>query len=332
MYGSLYQADDDLSDLKDLLDENDEDIIHARFASASSSSVTVEHPEEDKPTSLNVIVHLPHNEDFLHHIMIINQEITKGRKAQPTTEDLEEEYALFFKSNRYVQDITDEIGRIHKYVTMLYDAKFSDLKAIISNPYHYALICRTIGNSSTLDTSQFSKLLPQTLIMSLKLTSSLSSQPLPESKMKEVLEGCDTIVYLEEQKNTLQRFIESRIQFIAPNLSNLVSPAIAAKLVSTAGGLKNLAQMPSSNILTMGTGRQATGIGTSLGLVQQSFISRAPIVNEADREHRIKAIRVLAGRFAFSVHSHFLCYCFIQCCFVCPDRCWRAVYVWEGRR
>ena len=289
---------DDLTDLKDLIDENEGVLLH------SDDNVSTPFPPsaDTESTSLEAIIRLPHSQPFLEHLDLINQEIIKGRPAKPTPKDIETESKLFAESNRYVQEITDEINRIHKYITTIYDEKFADLKVIISNPYHYALICRTIGNSSTLDTSQFSKLLPQTLIMSLKLTSSLSTHPLPEEKMKQVLAGCDTIISLEEQKNTLQRFIESRIQFIAPNLSNLVSPPVAAQLVSAAGGLNNLARTPACNILTMGTGRQATGIGTSLGLVQQSFISRAPIVNETDKEHRIKAIRVLAGRFDFSLH------------------------------
>jgi len=43
-------------------------------------------------------------------------------------------------------------------------------------------------------------------------------------------------------------FIESRMNFIAPNLSAIVGTSIAAQLMGTAGGLMALSRIPACNI------------------------------------------------------------------------------------
>jgi U4/U6 small nuclear ribonucleoprotein PRP31 len=43
-------------------------------------------------------------------------------------------------------------------------------------------------------------------------------------------------------------YVESRIKFLAPNLSAIVGSRIATKLLGIAGGLNGLSKMPSSNI------------------------------------------------------------------------------------
>ena len=47
------------------------------------------------------------------------------------------------------------------------------------------------------------------------------------------------------------------MQYIAPNLCDLVGSLVASKLISAAGGVKELAAMPACNIQVMGGQRSA---------------------------------------------------------------------------
>lgn len=44
------------------------------------------------------------------------------------------------------------------------------------------------------------------------------------------------------------QYVESRMVFIAPNLTNIVGASTAAKLIGIAGGLTALSKMPSCNV------------------------------------------------------------------------------------
>jgi U4/U6 small nuclear ribonucleoprotein PRP31 len=58
-------------------------------------------------------------------------------------------------------------------------------------------------------------------------------------------------------------YLESSMQIVAPNLCQLVGSAIASKLISAAGGLDKLANMPACNVQVIG-GQRAAQVGFSL--------------------------------------------------------------------
>jgi len=57
---------------------------------------------------------------------------------------------------------------------------------------------------------------------------------------------------LEEARDETRGFIEERTPELAPNLSNLAGPVLAARLIALAGGLDELARMPSSTVQVLG--------------------------------------------------------------------------------
>ncbi|MDD4162907.1 MAG: ATP-binding protein, partial [Methanothrix sp.] len=60
------------------------------------------------------------------------------------------------------------------------------------------------------------------------------------------------ILSLRESRKATEMDVSAAVQTIAPNLSNLAGPILAARLISRAGGLSRLAAMPSSRVQVMG--------------------------------------------------------------------------------
>lgn len=59
----------------------------------------------------------------------------------------------------------------------------------------------------------------------------LFSQVLSEEELQRIFEGCDMALELNELKLKIYTYVESRMQFIAPNMSIIVGAATAAKLM-----------------------------------------------------------------------------------------------------
>jgi len=57
---------------------------------------------------------------------------------------------------------------------------------------------------------------------------------------------------LDEQADRLRSFVERATPEVAPNLSALAGPVLAARLISLAGGLESLARKPSGTIQVLG--------------------------------------------------------------------------------
>lgn len=58
---------------------------------------------------------------------------------------------------------------------------------------------------------------------------------------------------LTNYKTTIFEYVESRMTFIAPNLSMIVGASTAAKIVGVAGGLTKLSKIPACNVTLLGS-------------------------------------------------------------------------------
>ena len=95
---------------------------------------------------------------------------------------------------------------------------------------------------------------------------------------------------LSENKQTILSYVESRMTFIAPNLSIIVGASTAAKLMGMAGGLTNLTKMPSCNILLLGAHRKVlSGFSTTAAMPHAGAIFYSKIVQDCPsvRSHSV---------------------------------------------
>ena len=105
-----------------------------------------------------------------------------------------------------------------------------------------------------------SGILPPTVVMVVSVTGSTTSgQPLTDSELGECLRGCDACLKLEDDKGTILQYLQSRMSMLAPNLTHLVGPSLAALLVGMAGGLADLARVPACNMTVMGQEKRYLG-------------------------------------------------------------------------
>jgi U4/U6 small nuclear ribonucleoprotein PRP31 len=88
------------------------------------------------------------------------------------------------------------------------------------------------------------------------------------------------------------------MQLVAPNLCELVGSLVASKLISAAGGIKELAAMPACNIQVMGGHRSA-----QIGLAQvernhTGIFGQMDVVRDAPQTFKMQLVRMLASNTA----------------------------------
>nr|XP_043611413.1 U4/U6 small nuclear ribonucleoprotein Prp31 homolog [Erigeron canadensis] len=149
--------------------------------------------------------------------------------------------------------IENEIEIINKFIRDKYRLKFPELGSLVHHPIDYARVVKKIGNEVDLTLVDLEGLLPSAVIMVVSVTASTTSgKPLPEDVLQKTIEACDRALTLDASKKKVLDFVESRMGYIAPNLSAIVGSAVAAKLMGTAGGLSSLAKMPACNVQILG--------------------------------------------------------------------------------
>ncbi|KAN0019507.1 hypothetical protein ACTFIU_002721 [Dictyostelium citrinum] len=219
-------------------------------------------------------------------------------KGVKTSQD-SEEHKLIVECNQMAQEIQHEIYLIHKFVRERYSKKFPELESSVQNPLDYINCVKRIKNENDLINVQLNDLLPKSTIMVLLVTlSSTAGKNLTEEELKRVIDACDMGLELDLHKKNILHYLESRMTYIAPNLSVLMGSSIASKLIGIAGSIQKLANIPAGHLQTLGADKKALAgfSGMSNRKFQMGLISQCDIVKKAPPFLQVKALRTLTGR------------------------------------
>nr|XP_025039312.1 U4/U6 small nuclear ribonucleoprotein Prp31 [Pelodiscus sinensis] len=129
------------------------------------------------------------------------------------------------------------------------------------------------------------------------LSSMPRRQQLTEEELERIEEACDMALELNQSKHRIYEYVESRMSFIAPNLSIIVGASTAAKVMGIAGGLTNLSKMPACNIMLLGAQRRTlSGFSSTSVLPHTGYIYHSDIVQSLPPDLRRKAARLVAAK------------------------------------
>lgn len=86
-------------------------------------------------------------------------------------------------------------------------------------------------------------------------------------------------IELNNFKLRIYEYVESRMAFIAPNISVILGASIAAKIMGVAGGLTRLSKIPACNVLLLGQQKKSlSGFSQTTMLPHTGFVYYSEIV------------------------------------------------------
>ncbi len=116
-----------------------------------------------------------------------------------------------------------------------------------------------------------------------------------------IVDLAQRVVDLADEQDRLRSFIETETEAVAPNLSALAGPVLAARLIALVGGLETLAKKPSGTIQVLGAEdalfAHLEGHATS---PKHGIIFTHPAVRDTRPAARGSAARALAGKLAIA--------------------------------
>merc|ERR1712187_733265 len=175
--------------------------------------------------------------------------------------------------------------------------KFPELESIVVSPLDYLQVVQRIGNTKDLTSIDFSDILPNTAVMAITVTASMTAGTvLPRQELDKMMVACDEAFVLNDCKRDVLLYLESRMSGLAPNLSALLGAALAAKLITAAGGLLNLARMPAQNIMLVGSQKKALLGMASSSYHTQGIILMSDLILSTPMEFRNRAVKLVAGK------------------------------------
>lgn len=252
--------------------------------------------------SVKCIAKLRDSKMFACIVRKIEVHIGKPRKAAEVVGPVEAdpEYKLIVDANNLTVEIDNELNIIHKFVRDKYAKRFPELESLVPNSLDYIRTVKELGNSlnKCKNNENLQQILTNATIMVVSVTASTTQgQILTEEELGRVVEACDMALELNQLKHWIYEYVESRMSFIAPNLSLIVGASTAAKVMGIAGGLTNLSKMPACNVMLLGAQRRTlAGFSSTSVLPHTGFIYHSEIVQSLPPDLRRKAARLVSAK------------------------------------
>ncbi|KAF7227135.1 pre-mRNA processing factor 31 [Nothobranchius furzeri] len=274
-------ADELLADLEEAADEGEEGLYPDEEEGDSdgegiqgrTQAGLEDIPEEmevdySKAESVASIAKLRNSKQFSDIMDKISEYVGKQRKNSDVSGPVEAdpEYRLIVAANNLTVEIDNELNIIHKFTRDKYSKRFPELESLVPDALDY--------------------------IRTVKVRCLLS-----EDELKQLEEACDMALELNQSKHRIYEYVESRMSFIAPNLSIIVGASTAAKIMGIAGGLTNLSKMPACNLMLLGAQRRTlSGFSSTSLLPHTGFIYHCDVVQSLPPDLRRKAARLVAAK------------------------------------
>jgi nucleolar protein 56 len=124
---------------------------------------------------------------------------------------------------------------------------------------------------------------------------------LTEKDLNEIKNLSSLVLNLIREKERVESFNDTLVREVAPNLSEVGGPKIAAKLIAKAGGLKKLANFPASTIQILGAEKALfKHLRKKTKPPKHGIIFQHPEVRGSKKELRGKIARLLAAKLSIA--------------------------------
>ena len=215
----------------------------------------------------------------------------------------EREYPYLTTSIRLLAHIDSEIALVHRYLLGVYSVRYRELEQLVASPVYYARVARLLGNfRHGGDVSgverELQAFLPNNVVLTISVTAATSSgRPLTDDELNTAMEAAASIVSLDDGRQRIVSYMESRMSVLAPNLSALIGSTIAAQLLSVAGGLRKLSEIPACNVQVLGSRKQRhSALSSSTQELHVGAIGQSAVMLGCPMNMRRRAARLVAGK------------------------------------
>jgi nucleolar protein 56 len=222
-------------------------------------------------------------------------------KVKETSEKLDLHLVQAVNTLDEIDEIINTIGtRIREW----YGLHFPELDYLLQNIITYANIVRDAGSRENITKELLSQLeVPEKKIELIQQAISKSQGgdlTVESSESLKIL--ASEVIKLSELRTNLSSTIENLMEILAPNLKNMLTAIIGARLIAKAGSLLRLAQMPSSTIQIIGAEKALfRALKTGTRPPKHGLLFQHPSVNSAPKWQRGKIARALSSKIAIAV-------------------------------
>jgi nucleolar protein 56 len=241
-------------------------------------------------------------EDFSRWMHEITMEIAKLKvKGAVEKRDL-----IVAQAIQALDDLDKTINLLMSHVREWYGIHFPELDRLLDKHETYARLVVALGTRENFTAEKLEELeIPEEKTPQIaKAAGSSMGADLAELDLTQIQALCSNIISLYKLRQTMETYLDTAMEDVAPNVKSLVGSLLGARLIAIAGGLTNLARKPASTIQVLGAEKALfRSLKTGTLPPKHGIIFQHTLLHEAKRWQRGKIARALAGKLAIAARS-----------------------------
>jgi nucleolar protein 56 len=185
-----------------------------------------------------------------------------------------------------------------------YGLHFPELDYLIQNIFTYAEIVRLAGNRTNIDLTMLENLGIESKKTEMILVAVERSKggDILEENLSIIKKLANEVIMQTELRRILAYQIEEMMEKIAPNIKDILTATVGARLMAKAGSLQKLSVMPSSTIQIIGAEKALfRSLKTGAPPPKHGILFQHPILHSAPKWQRGKMARAIASKVAIAV-------------------------------
>ncbi|MDK2464558.1 MAG: C/D box methylation guide ribonucleoprotein complex aNOP56 subunit [Candidatus Korarchaeota archaeon] len=237
--------------------------------------------------------------EYNDYVTKVGIEISRRR----IKDDLSQRDNLIIRAIDYVDHLNKSLNVLIPAIREWYSIYFPELDSLVEDHYTYALIAAELTARERITKEALRRMgVDKALAERVEEAAKNSiGADLPAEDLNAIATVAKRWVKLYETREQVEGYIEDLMRQVAPNLSAVVSPLVAARLIAIAGGLKRLASLPASSIQILGA-QKAIFLHLTRGTKppKHGVLFQAKEVRTAPKKFRGKIARLLASKIAIA--------------------------------
>ncbi|MBX5320439.1 MAG: C/D box methylation guide ribonucleoprotein complex aNOP56 subunit [Candidatus Bathyarchaeota archaeon] len=233
---------------------------------------------------------------WLHSVAV---EIAKIRVKRA----VEKRDLIIAQAIQTLDDLDKTINLFMSRIREWYGIHFPELDRLLEKHETYARLVLNIGNKEGFTSERLeAEGLPKAKAEQIaNAAQSSMGADLPETDLTQIKVLCKNVLSLYELRQTLEAYIDTAMEEVAPNIKAITGSLLGARLIALAGGLTNLAKMPASTLQVLGAEKALfRSLKTGTRPPKHGIIFQHPFLHEAKKWQRGKIARALAGKLAIA--------------------------------
>ncbi len=236
----------------------------------------------------------------------LSHEVSMLRARRAVQKAQSRREATISQTVQLLDELDKTLNILSSKLSEWYGLHFPELIRHVHSHETYARIVNEFGDKANLDAEALGELGFKGGKTSAILRAAQGSMgaPLTPEDHEQLMKFSSHLLSLYGYRPEIESHVASTAMEVAPNLSEVAGPVLAAKLIEKAGGLRKLAMMPSSTVQIIGAEKALfRAKRTRSKPPKHGLIFQHPYVHSRPRKLRGRAARVLAAKLSLAARA-----------------------------